>query len=210
MSTDTSADTTNERATNGTQTGESEPDGSTTAEHELQTETASDAYGPDDGLLVLQNVTKRFGGLTAVDDLSFAVEEGEILGFIGPNGAGKSTTFNCVTGVYPPTAGTVHYDGEDVTGTAAHGMVKRGLARTFQSFRPLEDRSVLDNVALALTPDKLFSLSGFRGGCANRPGRSVSGSGSAIAPNYRRASSHTPGSSGSNSLGRSRLTPTSS
>jgi branched-chain amino acid transport system ATP-binding protein len=165
MSTESNADTTNESATNGTQTGESEPDGATTGR---EGETTSDAYGPDDGLLVLRNVTKRFGGLTAVDDLSFAVEEGEILGFIGPNGAGKSTTFNCVTGVYPPTDGTVHYDGEDVTDTAAHKMVKRGLARTFQSFRPLEDRTVLDNVTFALTPDKLFSLSGFRGGLSER------------------------------------------
>ncbi len=124
--------------------------------------SGSGSVGSEDGLLVLENVTKRFGGLTAVDDLSFAVEEGEILGFIGPNGAGKSTTFNCVTGTYPPTAGTVWYRDENVTGKPVHGMVNRGLARTFQSFRPLEDRSVLDNVALALTPNELFSLSGLR------------------------------------------------
>ncbi len=134
----------------------------TTAETETTTaETAS--VSPDDGILVVQNLTKRFGGLTAVDDLSFAVEEGEILGFIGPNGAGKSTTFNCVTGTYPPTSGTVWYKGEDVTGTAAHEMVKRGMARTFQSFRPLSDRSVVANVAFALAPDRLFSLAGLRG-----------------------------------------------
>ncbi|MGN8218408.1 ABC transporter ATP-binding protein [Halococcus morrhuae DSM 1307] len=138
-------------------------DSDTTGEGEPVTGTENDAYGPDDGLLVLRDVTKRFGGLTAVDDLSFAVREGEILGFIGPNGAGKSTTFNCVTGTYPPTEGTVWYDGEDTTGNAAHVMVKRGLARTFQSFRPLSDRSVLENVALALTPDKLLTLSGLRG-----------------------------------------------
>ena len=127
------------------------------------TTAGSGSYGPDDGLLVLDGVTKRFGGLTAVDDLSFAVGSGEILGFIGPNGAGKSTTFDCVTGVFPPTEGTVWYDGDDVTGTATHRMVKQGLARTFQSFRPLSDRSVLDNVALALTPDRVFTLSGLRG-----------------------------------------------
>lgn len=127
-----------------------------------------ETLGPDDGVLVLENVTKRFGGLTAVDDLSFAVEEDEILGFIGPNGAGKSTTFNCVTGRFPPTAGTVWYDGENVTGKPVHEMVNRGLARTFQSFRPFEDRSVLDNVALALTPNELFSLSGLRGGTRRR------------------------------------------
>ncbi|WP_430504573.1 ABC transporter ATP-binding protein [Haloparvum sp. PAK95] len=119
--------------------------------------------GPDDGIFVLDGLTKEFGGLTAVDDLSFAVKEGEILGFIGPNGAGKSTTFNCGTGTYPPTDGTVWYRGEDVTDEPAYEMVKRGLARTFQSFRPLEDRSIVDNVALALIPDRVASLSGLRG-----------------------------------------------
>ena len=120
-------------------------------------------FGPDDGLLVIDDLTKKFGGLTAVDHLSFAVEEGEILGFIGPNGAGKSTTFNCVTGTYPPTAGTVYYRGEDVTGEPAYRMVKRGMARTFQSFRPLRDRTVVENVQLALVPDRLFSMAGLRG-----------------------------------------------
>ncbi|MFC6836076.1 ABC transporter ATP-binding protein [Halomarina ordinaria] len=125
-------------------------------------------YGPDDGILVTQGLTKRFGGLTAVDDFSFAVERQEILGFIGPNGAGKSTTFNCITGTFPPTDGTVWYEGEEVTGEPAYEMVKRGLARTFQSFRPLHDRTVVDNVALALVPDRLFSLSGLRGGTRER------------------------------------------
>jgi branched-chain amino acid transport system ATP-binding protein len=117
----------------------------------------------DDGVLVLQDLTKAFGGLTAVDGLSLAVEEGEILGFIGPNGAGKSTTFNCVMGRYPPTSGTVWYRGEDVTGEPTHEMVKRGVARTFQEFRPLEDRNVVANVQLSLVPDRLFSLSGLGG-----------------------------------------------
>ncbi len=98
-----------------------------------------------DGILVLENLRKEFGGLTAVDNLSIAVEEGEILGFIGPNGAGKSTTFNCVTGTHTPTSGTVRYRGEDVTGEPAYEMVKRGMARTFQSFRPLNDRTVREN-----------------------------------------------------------------
>jgi branched-chain amino acid transport system ATP-binding protein len=116
-----------------------------------------------DDVLVVEGLTKRFGGLTAVDDLSFSVAEGEIMGFIGPNGAGKSTTFNCITGRFPPTKGSVRYRGEDVTGVPAHEMVKCGLARTFQSFRPLGDRSVLANVALALVPDRLFSIAGLRG-----------------------------------------------
>lgn len=124
---------------------------------------SSERYGPDDGLLVLSEVTKRFGGLTAVDDLSFAVVDGEILGFIGPNGAGKSTTFDCVTGRYPPTEGTVWFRGEDVTGRRTDELVTRGMARTFQSFRPLRDRTVVENVALSLVPDRLFSVAGLRG-----------------------------------------------
>ena len=126
-------------------------------------ETDRETYGPNDGILVVDGLTKKFGGLTAVDDLSFAVQEQEILGFIGPNGAGKSTTFNCVMGVYKPTSGTVWYRGEDVTGLSGDQMVKRGMARTFQEFAPLEDRSVVANVALSLVPDKLVSLSGLKG-----------------------------------------------
>ncbi|MFB6163998.1 MAG: ABC transporter ATP-binding protein [Haloarculaceae archaeon] len=123
----------------------------------------ADELGPDDGMLVVSELTKEFGGITALDDLSFAVQEGEILGFIGPNGAGKSTTFNCITGVYPPTSGKVWYQGENVTTLQPYEMVDRGIARTYQSFRPLQDRTVLQNVALSLVPDRLFSLAGLRG-----------------------------------------------
>ncbi|MFB6142390.1 MAG: ABC transporter ATP-binding protein [Halorientalis sp.] len=133
--------------------GESAPEGGSDAR----------SFDPADGILVVDTLRKEFGGLVAVDDLSFAVEEQEILGFIGPNGAGKSTTFNCVTGTYPPTGGTVWYEGEDVTGTPPHEMVKRGMARTFQSFRPLEDRTVLRNVALSMMDDRLFTLKGLWG-----------------------------------------------
>jgi branched-chain amino acid transport system ATP-binding protein len=128
----------------------------------------SPSYGPDDGLLVANSLTKRFGGLVAVDDLSFAVKRQEILGFIGPNGAGKSTTFNCITGVYPPSDGTVWYRGNEVTGTPFHEMVTGGMARTFQSFRPLKDRNVVENVQISLVPDKLLSVSGLRGGTKAR------------------------------------------
>ena len=127
------------------------------------TEPDERTYGPDDGILVADDLRKEFGGLTAVDDLSFAVKEQEILGFIGPNGAGKSTTFNCVTGTYPPTDGTVYFKGDDVTGIPAHDMVKEGMSRTFQEFAPLEDRAVVKNVELALAPDELFTLSGMGG-----------------------------------------------
>jgi branched-chain amino acid transport system ATP-binding protein len=121
------------------------------------------SYGPDDGILVADDLRKEFGGLVAVDDLSFAVQEQEILGFIGPNGAGKSTTFNCVTGTYPPTDGTVYFRGEEVTGIPVYDMVKKGMSRTFQEFAPLEDRPVVKNIELALAPDKLFTLSGMGG-----------------------------------------------
>lgn len=119
---------------------------------------ASTTYRPSDGMLVVKNLTKKFGGLTAVDQLSFAVKKKEILGFIGPNGAGKSTTFNCITGKYEPTAGDVWYQGENVTRSNSHEMVKRGVARTFQDFEPLEDRSVEANVRLSLIPDRLFPV----------------------------------------------------
>ena len=128
----------------------------------------SELAGPDDGLLVIDGLTKAFGGLLAVDDLSLSVQEGEILGFIGPNGAGKSTTFDCVTGRYAVTDGSVYYHGDDVTDLPPHEMVKRGMSRTFQSFRPLEDRTVVKNIALPLAPDRLFSLSGLRGGTIER------------------------------------------
>lgn len=117
----------------------------------------------DDGILVVRNLTKEFGGLTAVDDLSFSVQEKEIMGFIGPNGAGKSTTFNCIMGVYNPTSGTVWYRGEDVTSLSGDKIVKRGMSRTFQEFAPLNDRTVVENVALSLVPDKLISLQGLQG-----------------------------------------------
>lgn len=129
--------------------------------------TPGDGYGPDAGLLVVDGLTERFGGLTALEDLSFTVQSGEVLGFVGPTGAGKSTAFNCISGRYPPTAGTVYYRGEDVTGLSPCRMNRRGLARTFQGCKPLRDRSVLENVRLALAPDDVLSLLG-RGGEARR------------------------------------------
>ena len=146
-----------------TDTPDSSEADTTTPSEGASVDDADKEYGPDDGVLVVNGLVKRFGGLTAVDDLSFAVEKQEILGFIGPNGAGKSTTFNCITGVYPPTEGTVWYQGEEVTGSSFYGMVQNGMARTFQEFRPLEDRTVVDNVQISLVPDKLFSTSGLKG-----------------------------------------------
>jgi branched-chain amino acid transport system ATP-binding protein len=97
-------------------------------------------------LLTVNNITKRFGGLTAVRDLSLSVEPGEILGVIGPNGAGKTTAFNMISGYYKPTEGRVIFDGGDITGLRPDQICKLGIARTFQIVKPFAHLSVLDNV----------------------------------------------------------------
>ncbi|HZO94922.1 MAG TPA: ABC transporter ATP-binding protein [Candidatus Baltobacteraceae bacterium] len=97
-------------------------------------------------LLALDGVTQRFGGLTAVSSLTFAVDAGSIVAMIGPNGAGKSTVFNLVTGIYRPTAGRIVFDGRDVTGHATSAIAALGVARTFQNIRLFAFMSALDNV----------------------------------------------------------------
>ena len=97
-------------------------------------------------LLEAEGITKRFGGLTAVEDVSFTVKEGEILSIIGPNGAGKSTLFNCITGFYRPDAGKVLFRGKDITTASAHKICKLGIARTFQIVQVISDMTVLENV----------------------------------------------------------------
>jgi branched-chain amino acid transport system ATP-binding protein len=99
-------------------------------------------------LLETRGVSKRFGGLHAVSDVSFTIREGEILGLIGPNGAGKTTLFNIVNGVYKPDKGTITFAGKDITGLSPDKVVKRGLARTHQIVKPLNGMSVLDNVTV--------------------------------------------------------------
>ena len=99
--------------------------------------------------LRVEDLRKEFGGITAVDGASFQVEEGTLTGLIGPNGAGKSTTFNCITGVLDPTAGSVYFRGEDITGLDPHTVANRGLVRTFQIARELEEMTVLENMMLA-------------------------------------------------------------
>lgn len=99
-------------------------------------------------LLEVERLTKQFGGLTAVGDLSFAVRRGEILGLIGPNGAGKSTSFNLITGALAPTSGAVRYRGERVSALPPYRIARRGLARTFQHPHLFNDMTVLENVAL--------------------------------------------------------------
>ena len=99
--------------------------------------------------LRVEGLRKEFGGIVAVDGTSFEIEEGTMTGLIGPNGAGKSTTFNCITGVHEPTAGTVQFQGEDITGLAPNQVANRGLVRTFQIARELEEMTVLENMLLA-------------------------------------------------------------
>ena len=100
-------------------------------------------------LLQVQGMSKSFRGLTAVDDVSFTVEEGSILGIIGPNGAGKTTLFNLVAGAIGPDTGSVHLDGRDITGHPPHRVSHAGMARTFQLMKPFASMSVLENVAVA-------------------------------------------------------------
>ena len=97
-------------------------------------------------LLDARNITKRFGGLTAVDEISMGVEPGEIVGLIGPNGAGKTTFLNCLAGTYRPTAGSVAFLDHDTTGLKPNQMCRLGMARTFQIPRPFPRLTALENV----------------------------------------------------------------
>jgi branched-chain amino acid transport system ATP-binding protein len=99
-------------------------------------------------LLEVSGVSKRFGGLHAVSDVSFSLGEREILGLIGPNGAGKTTLFNVVNGVYKPDKGKIKFAGEDITHRPPNQIVHLGLARTHQIVKPLQDMTVLDNVTV--------------------------------------------------------------
>ena len=96
--------------------------------------------------LILTDVTKRFGGLTAVDALSFKVEDGQIYGIIGPNGAGKTTVFNCITGIYKSEEGSVNWRGEEIRGMTPYQIVDRGIVRTFQTIRLFSQMSVAENI----------------------------------------------------------------
>lgn len=97
-------------------------------------------------LLSVNELTKIFGGLIAVNDVSFSVEKDSVVGLIGPNGAGKTTVFNCITGNYRPEQGKIEFAGANITGLAPHKIVKMGVARTFQSIRLFSRLSALENV----------------------------------------------------------------
>jgi len=100
-------------------------------------------------LLEVKNLTKRFGGMTAVSKVDLSVQQGEVRGIIGPNGSGKSTLFNLISGVYKPEPGaSIVFDGQDITNWEAHDIARRGVARTFQLLRIFSGMSVLENMQI--------------------------------------------------------------
>ncbi len=101
------------------------------------------------GMLSVSGLSKRFGALRAVHEVSFEVGEGEILGLIGPNGSGKSTTFNCIAGLYAPTAGSIRFEGAEIGALPAFEICHKGIGRTFQIPRPFRNLTLLENVALS-------------------------------------------------------------
>jgi branched-chain amino acid transport system ATP-binding protein len=100
-------------------------------------------------VLEVKGLVKRFGGFTAVSNVSFKVAQGEILGLIGPNGSGKSTIFNMLSGTFPPSSGSILFEGQELAGLAPHRIINRGIGRTFQIPRPFKRLSIFENVALA-------------------------------------------------------------
>ena len=100
-------------------------------------------------MLALDQVAKNFGGVLAVDNLSFEVEAGQIMALIGPNGSGKSTTLNLITSVYPLTSGAIYFDDRDITRLATHQVIRAGIARTFQNIRVFDNLTVWENLWVA-------------------------------------------------------------
>jgi branched-chain amino acid transport system ATP-binding protein len=117
------------------------------------TAPAGDGRGPaaqPSAILRTEGLTMRFGGLTALNNVSIAVPRGEIRAIIGPNGAGKSTFFNCITGVLTPTSGRIVFDGDDITGLPPHRISKKAIARSYQITNILPGATVLENVRIAV------------------------------------------------------------
>jgi branched-chain amino acid transport system ATP-binding protein len=119
-----------------------------------------------DVLLELKNVTMKFGGVTALNDVNVQVKKGEILALIGPNGAGKTTIFNVITGVYKPTSGEINFNGQSLIGKKRHQVTKMGIARTFQNIRLFGESSALENV---VTGADIHSKSGVIGAIFGTP-----------------------------------------
>ena len=110
----------------------------------------SDAASANGDLHVAADVRKEFGGLVAVNDVSFTVPRGKVISLIGPNGAGKTTFFNMLTGVYKPTSGSISFLGEDVTGKPPHAITARGMGRTFQNIRLFQNMTAIENVLVGM------------------------------------------------------------
>src|SRR5258708_1887442 len=117
--------------------------------HDLQLQVAGPGQTEGAVVLVVEGLVKRFGGFTAVNKVSFKVDQGEILGLIGPNGSGKSTIFNMLSGTLQPSAGSILFDGVELSGVAPHRIINRGIGRTFQIPRPFHRLTMFENVALA-------------------------------------------------------------
>ncbi|RSD14818.1 ABC transporter ATP-binding protein [Amycolatopsis eburnea] len=135
------------------------------AEHEAE---VAEVVAPDrdievevgETLLEVDDVTMRFGGLVALDQINFGIRRGEILGLIGPNGAGKTTCFNAMTGVYRPTSGEVRLEGKALGKTSRHGITQLGIARTFQNIRLFSEMTALENVVVGTDARHKTSLLG--------------------------------------------------
>ncbi len=108
--------------------------------------------------LSITNLVKRFGGLTATDDLSFAIEDGESVGLIGPNGAGKTTVFSQIMGEHRQTSGNIHLYGEEISSLTTAARIRRGVSRTYQVPRPFSEMSVAENIRVGLMPDNIWRM----------------------------------------------------
>jgi len=112
-------------------------------------------------LLEVQGLTKKFGGLVAINDLSFHIDEGEVLGLMGPNGSGKTTIFNLIMGDFPPDSGKVFFEGKDITNYPTYQRVKMGIARTYQVPRPFRELPIIEDIRVSTIPDSI--MGSFRG-----------------------------------------------
>ena len=126
----------------------------------IESDGSSSTGAPDTATLRTEGLTKRFGGLTALDDVDLAVEQGEIVGLIGPNGSGKTTLFNCVTGAYPPDAGEVYLRGERITDWDEHRIAREGLVRMFQQTRVYGGMTVRKNLLVSARGESLLRTPG--------------------------------------------------
>jgi branched-chain amino acid transport system ATP-binding protein len=112
----------------------------------------------DNIILRLDHLTKYFGGVPAVNDISFLINEGELVGLIGPNGAGKTTVFNLITGVYPPDSGNIYYQGENIASLKTYEITGKNIARTFQNLRLFPHSTALENVMVAMQQHHSYSF----------------------------------------------------